>query len=115
MTGESCMSLAYESLAHSLRIHREQLFQLHPELRAFLVQEEQYHWSNRRQPGWRREELATLSHFLRHHPRRPEQILTTLSVTSIWRMETGIPVNRKAMSTYCHLLGLEWGFALQPL
>lgn len=109
------MSLAYESLAHNLRYRREKLFQLHPELRFFLRQEKQPHWTERHTPGWSREEIAALSHFLRYHPERSEQIQTTLSVTGIWRMETAIPVNRKAITTYCYLLGLEWEFVLQPL
>ena len=105
----------YEELGKVLSQHRQNLKTLHPDLRLFLQAEGQQQWLKRSTIGWTREELVALSSYLFHHRQRPPQILTALNTTVLWRMETGIPTSRRAITTYCYLLGLEWGFALQPL
>ena len=105
----------FEVLGVSLRQHRSQMKELHSDLQQWLAQEGAEDWLRRERIGWKREEIVELSEFVFSHLRCPEGVLMPLNPTSIWRMESGIPVNRKALSTYCYLLGVTWSFALRPM
>lgn len=105
----------FEVLGVSLRKHRSQMKGLHWDLQQWLVNEGAHEWLQRDTAGWKREELVELSEFVFSHLRCPDEVLIPLNPTSLWRMESGIPVNRKALSTYCYLLGVTWSFSLRPV
>jgi hypothetical protein len=105
----------YVLLGQLLTEIRQNLQDLHPRIRALVEREGMVRWLNRSEAGWTHRELSELSHFLMQLEDRPLEILEAFSTTFLWRLENGIPCNRKLMATYCYILGFRVNFVLMPV
>ncbi|GEM_PF-6021568 len=105
----------YVLLGQLLAEARHNLQDLHPRIRSLVEREGMVCWSQRPEVGWAHRELSELSHFLMELNDRPHEIQEAFSTTFLWRLENGIPCNRKLMATYCYILGFRMRFVLTPV